>query len=165
VRRHQALQPRKAAKTCTHCRRGGGGRAARGAGGTHRHHEYFISNTTQDPQAVVFACGADEAGQAVEPEALVPLSLLNPMSGCVMLCGDPKCAPLSFVHNFVHSSHVTSRGSLPLVQLVCRHNLVSSSRLSLPLVSVAYRYRMFSLSRVPANVPALVGSLARGALA
>lgn len=41
---------------------------------------------------------ADEAGQAIEPEALVPLSLLGPRGGSVMLCGDPRRAVTASLH-------------------------------------------------------------------
>ena len=37
----------------------------------------------------------DEAGQALAPEALIPLSLLRPSGGAAVLCGDHLCASMA----------------------------------------------------------------------
>ena len=41
----------------------------------------------------------DEAGQATEPEALIPLTFLQP-GGTAMLCGDPRYALSGHLSNF-----------------------------------------------------------------
>jgi hypothetical protein len=58
----------------------------------HFHDPFSKACGTWRPDPGSLWASADEAGQAIEPETLVPLSLLGARGGSVMLCGDPRCA-------------------------------------------------------------------------
>lgn len=60
------------------------------AAGILREGQYASAAASQPLQNTFTHVLIDEAGQAVEPETLVPMSLLGPGGGSVMLCGDPR---------------------------------------------------------------------------